>query len=347
MDQLNAYQEMIQLLDSPAFIVQNGIIHSANAAAQSFDIAPGTPVERFIPHCAEEYAQLGCGYMLLTLSLCGIKQPCTVSVMNGCHLFQLTNDQSANDLKALALAAEQLRFPISDISLMLEQLPQIPDEKRKQINQNLYKLFRMLGNMSDAAAKTPSLSRQEQCSLRDLFSEVLEKSASLLTHNKITLNYSIPQQPMYSLANKELLTRAIYNLISNAAKHSSAGEEILAEVRLHNNKVFFSVTCPTATLSDEIRANLFTRYSRQPGVENPKNGLGLGMTLIHSAASAHGGTVLVETPQNGGVKFTMTLTPHNKASVTLRSPILSPDIYGGRDQALVELSDVLPYYLYE
>ena len=100
-------------------------------------------------------------------------------------------------------------------------------------------------------------------------------------------------------------------------------------------------------IPDAIRGNLHSRYQRQPGIEDGRFGIGLGMVLIRSAATIHGGTVLVDQPQGGGTRITMTIAIRSNSSGNLRSNVLRVDYSGERDHGLMELSETLPAFLYE
>ena len=143
-----------------------------------------------------------------------------------------------------------------------------------------------------------------------------------------------------------MLARAIYNLLSNAAKFSDAECLIDAALSRSGNRILFTVCTKPSALSSIELSTMFHRYKREPGLEDPRFGMGLGMTMIHTAATAHGGTVLVEQPDDV-LRVTFTMAVKTSHDGTVRSPILLPDIYGGMDQALIELSDVLPTELYK
>ena len=100
-------------------------------------------------------------------------------------------------------------------------------------------------------------------------------------------------------------------------------------------------------LPECARSDLFSRYAREPGVEDGRFGIGLGLVLIRSAAQQHGGTVLVDQPTESGTRVTMTLHIRPVSSDYVRSPILKVDYAGERDHGLLELSDVLPADLYK
>ena len=99
-------------------------------------------------------------------------------------------------------------------------------------------------------------------------------------------------------------------------------------------------------IPEALRGSLFSRYQRQPAIEDGRFGLGLGLVLVRSAAAHHGGTVLVDSPKGIGTRVTMTLAIRQDIPKGFRSPILRVDYSGERDHGLVELSDVLPAECY-
>ena len=89
-------------------------------------------------------------------------------------------------------------------------------------------------------------------------------------------------------------------------------------------------------------------YCREPWTGDSRNGLGLGMTLISAVAAAHGGAVLIDHPQAGVTRVTMTITITQNSTGTVRSPIMRiGDYAGGRDTGLLELAEILPSSSYQ
>lgn len=343
MEQTQDYNVLIEQMNTPAFLVHDGVITAVNRRAAQYMAEAGTPVASILASGQEEYGKLENGSIYLNIKLCGVTHSCTVTQLNGQQLFIMEDNTFSPELQVLALAAQQLSVPVSEISLLLEQLTNISDGQKAKINQNLNKLQRMLGNMSDAGQMINQKPRMLTYELCAIFEEVLCKAKALLSQNCFVLEYQLPSQPVYSLAEPEMLKRAIYNLISNAAKFTQQGGLIQASLKQTGNRLYFSITNGNTKAS---AANVFHRYTRQPGLEDPRFGLGLGMTLVHAAAVNHGGTVLAEQTEDQGLKVTMTIAVQKSKQTNVRSPILIPDLYGGRDQALIELSDILSYQLY-
>ena len=345
MEQMQDYRMMMEQMNTPAFLVQNGNIIAVNQRATQYLIEADTPIAPMLASGAEEYSQFQQGYMYLNVYLCGIPHACTVLHLQDHHLFTVEEGASNTQLQILALAAQQLYMPISELSLLTEQLADVTGPQKAKIKQNLHKLQRIIGNMSDAGQYSATKQQMVTYELCALLEEVLEKAQTLLSEGGTRLIYSLPAHPIYSLADPGMLKRAIYNLISNAAKFTPAGNEIHIDAKHIGNRLYLSVT-DGSQAKDAPSAGIFHRYTRQPGLEDPRFGLGLGMTLIHGTAVAHGGTVLAEQTDAGHFKITMTLAIQKNKDTNVRAPILIPDVYGGNDQALIELSDVLSYQLY-
>ena len=347
MGQLNDLQTMLDRLDCPAFLVQDGFISAVNAGAQQRMAEPGFNIREILLSGAEEYESFTDGCLHLTITLSGTTYACSVTKLQQSELFCLDEALISAELQAMALAASQLRIPISEMSLQLNKLKDVDEKQFATLSQNIYRLQRIVGNMSDAAAfvnASPRKMTQEMCSL---FQTVLEKAQTLLSQSGVQIRYQLPQQPIFCLADPDMLTRAVYNLLSNACKYAIPQKPIEVTLKKVGSKLYLTVCDNGEGVETHLRSTMFTRYKRQPGLEDPRHGMGLGMAIIIAAAAAHGGTVLVQHSEESGTQVTMSLSIEKSSDSTVRSPVLRLDNYGGQDQALIELSDVLPPTAYE
>ena len=73
------------------------------------------------------------------------------------------------------------------------------------------------------------------------------------------------------------------------------------------------------------------------------------MAIVHAVAIDHGGTVLVDTPETGGTRVTMTIAIQNNDSLLMRTPVKTPSrsYTAGLDAGLVEFVDVLPAEIFK
>lgn len=355
MGQSNSAKQMLDLLTYPAFAVTDGKISYCNESASTLFLLPGTDIFSILQTGQEEYAEFCEGHLYLTVMIGNSPREATVISVEGEHIFLLSNDNLSSQLQVVALAAQQLRMPLSDIVATSNLLMSNIDTKENasahlqlsQFKRSLHQLLRLVGNMSDAAkyAQEPDLN-MVTIEATSLFAEVAEKAANLLSQANVTLQYEGPSVPVYMLADAERIERSIYNLISNAVKFSPKGSTLHASLKRKGNLLLFILSDPGERLAQQVQSNVFNRFMRQPGLGDSRFGLGLGLNIVHNTATAHGGTVLLESPPSGGMRITMTLKIRQNEAPIVRSPYYL-DYAGGHDHGLVELSDVLPVNLYE
>jgi K+-sensing histidine kinase KdpD len=201
--------------------------------------------------------------------------------------------------------------------------------------------------MSDAyryfLETVPQMETRNICALCN---DIFAACEPLIRQAEITLRYSVPEEAVFCLVDEEKLERAINNMLSNAIKFAGKGTEIQASLVRKGQLLFLTVSDGGTGIAQDIRSNVYSRYLRQPGIEDGRYGIGLGMVLIRTAASAHGGTVLIETPKGQGTKITMTLAiKQNSGAVS--APLYRIDYAGEQDHSLIELSESLPLSAYQ
>ncbi len=351
MEKQNNVMGMLELILRPAFCVQDGSILYANRQAQSRGIVTGTPISGLLVTGAEEYAALGgnCLYLLLRIEKSTFGA--SVTKVDGLDVFVLEPEQMQPELQALALAARELREPLSNLMVAADRLlPTLDDtdeaaqKQAANINRSLHHMLRLLDNMSDSAryAEEP-MPRQEYRNISALMAEFFDSAAALVESAGITLEFTNHPTEIRSLVDVEKLRRAVFNLISNAVKFTPKGGHIDAKLTRHGDTVHLTITDNGRGIPKEQLSSLYFRYLRPSCVEDSRHGIGLGMVIVQAAAAAHGGTVLIEQPPEGGTKVTLTLTVRPQTDGNFRSPAnLTIDYSGGRDRGLVELADLLP-----
>ena len=335
---------MLDLLIRPGFCVRNDHITYANPPAQALLLQPGLEIRELLLTCREEYAAFREGCLYLQLNIAG---GCGASVfpMDGGHIFLLDQQEDDDALRAMALAARELREPLSAMQLAISQLSPEQESHREplaRLNRGIYRMLRILGNMSDAGRRS---AHPEVRDIPGVFDGIFEKAQALALQAGMTLDYRKETGSVLGLADESLLERAVWNLLSNAIKFSPAGSVIHSRLSRSGRMLKLSITDSGSGIAPNLQQTLFQRYLRQPGIEDGRFGLGLGMVLVRSAAAAHGGTILIDQPEAGGTRVTLTF-PIRQDPGTLRSPVIRVDYSGEQDHGLVELADCLPLMAY-
>lgn len=349
---MEAYNHALYLLDMipyPAFLVENGTIQRINDAATE-TVQIGMSVDSFITTGKQEYAEMGEGVLYLSVKLNGISYGASVLRTAEYDIFLLDINIQDSQLQIIALAAQEIRKPLASLMTVSDRyFSKLTDESSEetnkyiaQMNHSLYQMLRVVGNMADAdryqrADAAPMRSWNISSILKDLFhhAEILIEASSK------KFQYDISEHFIFGAIDKEKFERAIYNLISNAAKFSPAYSTITASVTRKDQKLYFTIEnkCDSISLNPQ---KIFTGFMRRPGVEDGRMGIGLGMMLVRSTATAHNGTVLVTQPDSDSVRFTFSIELKEEKNGILHSPMPLADYAGERDHGLIELSDFLP-----
>ena len=347
---------MLDLLIRPAFCIKDGVIVRINKAAEGLALELETPIDSLLATGQEEYREFTDGCLYLTLALYGAIRSASVIRMDGFDVFILEDQEEQAELKALALASQSLRGPLSNIMSAAGKLfPTIENsgnpalsEQVSQINRGLFQMLRILGNMSDADSyQSKPLSQLETRDITALFQEQFEKISARVAETGITVHFTNLEQSIYCQVDAKKLERAVYNMISNAVKFTPNDGVIEAKLVCRGAKLYFTVQDNGEGIPISLRSNAYSRFLRQPGLEDGRQGIGLGMVFIRAAATAHGGTVLIDQPSNQGTRVTMTLNISQNKKGAFSSHIMMVDYTGEWDHSLIELSESLPAKLYQ
>jgi signal transduction histidine kinase len=348
---------MLNLMVRPGFCVKNQIITKCNAAAQSLLLREGMEITPMLAIGETEYAEFTGGCLYLTLDIYGVHTGASVTRIGEYDVFILDGEGDQTELQAMALASQKLRKSLTGIMATADRLfpmasqhddPAVRDQIAR-MNRGLYDMLRIICNMSDAGGSATA-HKLEVLDITAQLEDIFGKARDMVAHAGFTLRFKNLPHCLYSLANAEKLERAVMNILSNAMKFTAPGGTIEAKLLRRGTRLYLSIQDNGEGIPDEIRGSLHRRYLRQPGSEDPRYGIGLGMVLIRSAAAIHGGTVLIDHPGEAGTRITMTLAIRQDTRGNIQSPkysLLNPDYTGERDHCLVEFSEILPASLYE
>ena len=336
----------------PAFTVKDGIIDRVNEGAARRGFVTGTEINSLIQSGSTEYSAYTSGILCLPLKISGNKFIASVGFIENQQVFCLESDYEESELRAFALAAQELRAPLSNALSQTAQILPLQQNSdaassAAKLNRNLHQLLRAVCNMSDAAMYTnPNCANIQLHNAGWFFHELFEKAKDFIQQSGRDLTYSLPNKELNCCMDKDKVERAVYNLISNAIKFSPKDDTIHISVEHRNNRLYFTVRNKTTQPSSFAINNFYNRFIREPGLEDPRNGIGLGMSIVRSVAIMHNGTLLIES-KDGSIYVTMTIDATIPKGVILRSPILLPTDYaGGYDHAATEMADILSEALY-
>ena len=125
---------------------------------------------------------------------------------------------------------------------------------------------------------------------------------------KHVLRVEAPEDLPEVLADPDRIHQVLTNLISNAAKFSPDGSEIVLAATRTNGFIEFSVTDQGVGIPREEQAKIFTRFHRAANAHNSETpGSGLGLYITKGIVEAHGGRMDFSSELGRGSRFVFTL----------------------------------------
>jgi PAS domain S-box-containing protein len=107
---------------------------------------------------------------------------------------------------------------------------------------------------------------------------------------------------------RDRLSQAITNLVSNAVKYSPAGGAVAIATRNHGDEVIISVRDEGIGIAGKDLARIFDRFERvETGIAGRIAGTGLGLSIVKEIASLHGGRLWAESQLGLGSTFYLAL----------------------------------------
>lgn len=349
MEEQRNIQMLLDQVALPGFYVRDGRILHSNQAARALLLEAGQEIVPLLKTGSEEYARFEDGQLYLTLDLGGQARNATVTRMEDMALFLLDPDPDLEEFRSMGLISMELRSPLMNVltnaQKLLSLLDPASDDAAAKMNRGLLQLLRLTSNLSDVG-RYREFSHMETWDICSLLEEILQKAQALISGNGITLFWDLPRDAIPCLLDAEQIERAVWNLISNAVKFLPQNGMIHVRLARHGKRLQLTVSDSGSGIAEQVRNTVFQRHLRQPGIEDSRFGLGLGMVIIRTVAANHGGTVLIEQNGDSGTRITMTMAIRQNTGNLLRATLFRPDYSGGWDHGLLELSDSLPAEAY-
>jgi two-component system CheB/CheR fusion protein len=115
--------------------------------------------------------------------------------------------------------------------------------------------------------------------------------------------------PIYVLGDPSRLEQIHANLLNNAAKYTPRGGDVTLEVRLDGDDALIRVRDTGAGIPPDMLESVFDLFVQSSRtLDRAGGGLGLGLTLVRSLVTMHGGTVKASSEGEGrGSEFLVRL----------------------------------------
>jgi signal transduction histidine kinase len=215
--------------------------------------------------------------------------------------------------ETLRFVSHDMRSPQNSILALLE-LQRNPHtalsepELLARIDQYSRKTLRLVdGFVQLARAESMAMTRRP-VDLADLMSEICDEYWALAHKRGSRIEFSCdePEAPMEG--DRDMLGRALGNLVDNAIKYSPADSRVLCRLEAHAGYWVLAIRDQGRGMDQAQLATLFTPFVRldEDKPDNPP-GAGLGLAFVKAVINRHGGTIEAASRPGEGSTFTVRL----------------------------------------
>jgi signal transduction histidine kinase len=218
-------------------------------------------------------------------------------------------------IEELSLFKEKMNFMLfHDIKVPLNSIIKQTNSSFKESSAPLIglqaeKAKRMLSNMIDIASSTDA--RLELSStgfkLSGLLAKVSQDSLYNIHEKSISIAVDFEGIDCELFADRDLIERALINVVDNAVKYSPGNGQITILAKLINDWVTILIRDQGPGIKEIEREKIFQLFYAAEQPEGVEKSSGIGLAFCKLVVEAHGGTIHIHSPEGGGSEFIISL----------------------------------------
>ena len=223
--------------------------------------------------------------------------------------------QSTEELRRrfVSDASHELRTPLASIRLLSDSVVQsgnmdvdtmrefVTDigteaERLQRMTEKLMRLTRMDANLP---------TEKTVVQLKKPMDRTVHLLEPLAEQKDVTI-YTELDDSVRILAAEDDVFQIVFNLAENAIKYNSFGGNVFLWLEAENGKAVLTVEDTGIGIPEEDVPHIFSRFYRVDKARSREaGGSGLGLSIVHDAVEANGGTIAVERRETVGTRFTV------------------------------------------
>ncbi|SFQ57074.1 hybrid sensor histidine kinase/response regulator transcription factor [Flavobacterium akiainvivens] len=211
--------------------------------------------------------------------------------------------------------AHEIRTPLtlikSPLEKLLKQKHKAPDVSKNLeiMDKNTSRLLNLINELLDfrkAEMKNVKLSFVE-VNVTEILEETALRFSQLVQNKGIKFDMTLPGEEIPAFIDEEAFRKILSNLFSNAIKYSKSTVEVV----LNSTESDFSIIIKNdgELIPAALRQKIFEPFFRLPA-DTQSTGTGIGLSLAHSLAELHSGTLAIDESEAEMNAFVLQLPLH-------------------------------------
>ena len=213
----------------------------------------------------------------------------------------------------IAMLGHELRNPLSPIVTAVQLLRMRGEQSRELsvIERQADHLVRLVDDLLDISRITRGKIelRRQRLELAGIVVRGVEMASPLFEQRWQRLDVDVPAEGLVVEGDPERLAQVVSNLLTNASKYSEPHTRVRVEAYRKGSAVELRVKDEGIGIPEGMLDRVFDMFVQQPQAsDRSKGGLGLGLAIVRSLVTLHGGNVWAMSPGTGkGSEFVVEL----------------------------------------
>lgn len=209
--------------------------------------------------------------------------------------------------------AHEIRTPLTLIEAPLESMSEMEIENKQMSHyldvtrSNTKRLLQLTEQLLDfRKVETANLQMHyEETNVNMLLNNIVSRFEPTITLRRKNLICNITDEPIISEIDREAVTKIVSNLLNNALKYTRSTIIVELELKEHNFEIRIMSDGRKIT-ADEAR-HIFDPFFQLGDTNDKHGGVGLGLSVAHSLAEMHGGTLFLAADSHEENVFVLSL----------------------------------------
>ncbi len=208
-------------------------------------------------------------------------------------------------------ASHELKTPLASIRLLSDSIVQNDNVDPETVREFVTDIGNEAQRLQRTTEKLLDLSRldddvqvvPEPVDMKQTTLDALAVLKPLAKEREVKLKCNLDDGCVV-MANVDDMFHIIFNLIENAVKYNVPGGSVFLTLNGDEDKIKLTVADTGIGIPEEDRLNIFARFYRVDKARSREaGGSGLGLSIVHDAVQAHGGSIAVGANKPQGSKF--------------------------------------------
>lgn len=208
--------------------------------------------------------------------------------------------------------SHELRTPLTtlqgNLEGMIDGIWEPTEERLQSCNEEVSRLYRLVGDLENLAKTEEEqvVLNKSNINIGNLISNILSNFEKKFLDKDIILHYE--SKDVFLQGDKDKLSQAIINILSNGEKYTLQGGHIYINVGEEKDKIIIKIKDTGIGIDREHLPFIFERFYRvDESRTRATGGSGIGLAITKSIIEAHDGRVEVKSIINKGSEFTISL----------------------------------------